>query len=545
MPQHPTTRTGGRDVPGRITSDGPVTTVEIDLDAMTHTQRREALHDTTRGKTLPFAAAPAPAPDLTAEAPEQAGRRWGRRRSQAQDGPGEGVLELPEPQGFRLRRKPRRARRGWYAPVAEPALTSTRQAEILNTALVAAPTDEAGIIIGRDRLSNTLVAHDSFTAYEKKQITSPAVVALGVVGAGKSSLLKTVYVLRPLIMRGRRVVVMDKKDEGGEGEYCQLARQYGAEPLRFVIGGDGVRLNLFDPAILAGVGASGQARLLIAQAELANNSQPLDKWESAALRAAHRATLRAAEAGGYQPVLEHLLFHLGRVATLVDGRAHALEEFTGYSPAALEHMHQAGLGVRHLLAALLDDELQGLFDGPTSRTVNLTDKLTVFDVSQLPDEGPALAMVMAVANVWLMGTLRGRRGLRTNFIAEEGWALVGGPGGRVLQRNVKLARGLGLSNVAALHHVADIPDGDPAIAILKEAQTAHLFAQDRDEDVEAVARLYNLDPGSKATLRSLAPGHHLLKIGSRPEIHVQHVRSALERGLTNTDTAMLATGTRA
>lgn len=541
MPEIPTTHTGGRDLPGKITSDGHVTTVEIDLDALSRAERRDMLRGATRLETAPFAVAPAPGPD--AQAPETSERRswWGR--SPRQEDPAAGVMELPEPQGYRLRRKPRRARRGWYAPVAEPALTSTRQAEILNTALVAAPTDEAGIIIGRDRLSNTLVAHDSFTAYEKKQITSPAVVLLGVVGAGKSSLIKTVYVLRPLVMRGRRVVVMDKKDEGGEGEYCEIARQYGAEPLRFVVGGGGVRLNVFDPAILEVSGLAGQAQLLVALAELANDGLPLDKWEDAALRAAHKATLRAAEADGVEPVLEHLLFHLGRVVTRADGRSHALPEFADYSPAALERMHQAGLGVRHLLSALLDDELTGLFDGPTSRAVNLADRLTVFDVSQLPDEGPALAMVMAVANVWLMGTLRRRRGLRTNFVAEEGWSLVGGPGGRVLQRNVKLARGLGLSNVAALHHVADIPDGDPAIAILKEAQTAHLFAQDRDEDIEAVARLYNLDPGSKSTLRTLQAGHHLLKIGSRPEIHVQHIRSALERGLTNTDTAMLA-GTR-
>ena len=98
------------------------------------------------------------------------------------------------------------------------------------------------------------------------------------------------------------------------------------------------------------------------------------------------------------------------------------------------------------------------------------------------------SMVMAVANVWLMGTLRGRRGLRTNFIAEEGWDLVGGPGGRVFQRNSKLARGLGLSNIAALHHIADIPADDPAIAMFKEAQTIHLFRQGTTEDIEAVAR---------------------------------------------------------
>lgn len=460
-----------------------------------------------------------------------------------------GRLALPPAVGFRARRSVRRARRGWYAPAAVGALTSTRQAEVLNPALVAAPTGSYGIVIGRDLLSNSLVAHDTFTAYERGEVSSPAVVVLGAIGSAKSSLLKTVYVMRPLALKGRRVVVMDRKDRGGEGEYCELARRLGTEPLRFVVAGgsgghvtaggsgghgagSGTRLNILDPLVLAGSGVPGQARLLIALAELANDGAPLDKWEKAALRAAHTAALRRAEADATVPVLDHLLGALGA--------AHL--EFADHSPAATERIHQAGLGVRHLLAALLADELSGLFDGPTSPQVALADRLTVFDISQLPDDGPATSMVMAVANVWLLGVLRTRRGLRTNFIAEEGWDLVGGPGGRVFQRNSKLARGLGLSNVAALHHVGDIPAGDPAMAMLAEAQTAHLYRQDRADDIDAVARLYNLHPGSRDALGELPDGHHLLRIGNRREIHVQHVRSRLETGLTNTDAAMLTPG---
>ncbi|MGL5830472.1 MAG: hypothetical protein ACRC0L_13030 [Angustibacter sp.] len=325
---------------------------------------------------------------------------------------------------------------------------------------------------------------------------------------------------------------MDKKDRGGEGEYCEISRQLGAEPLRMVLGEGGTRLNILDPLVLAGSGLAGQARLLIALAELANDGQVLDKWEKAALRAAHRATLAKAESVGQVPLLEQLLFQLRQMQ----------DEYEDYSPSAKERIHQAGLGVYHLLSALLSDELSGLFDGPTSKDVRLAERLTVFDVSQLPDEGPSVSMVMAVANVWLLGTLRHQRGLRTNFIAEEGWDLVGGPGGRVFQRNSKLARGLGLSNIAALHHTADIPPDDPAVAMLKEAQTVHLYRQDRDEDIDAVIKMYNLDPGSRSTLSNLADGHHLLKIGNRREIHVQHVRSRLERGLTNTDEAMTLSG---
>jgi len=78
--------------------------------------------------------------------------------------------------------------------------------------------------------------------------------------------------------------------------------------------------------------------------------------------------------------------------------------------------------------------------------------------------------------------------------------------------------------------------------MLKEAQTVHLYKQDREEDIEACMRMYGLDEGSRGTLGNLADGHHLLKIGNRREIHVEHVRSSLERGLTNTDEAMVTSG---
>ncbi len=78
--------------------------------------------------------------------------------------------------------------------------------------------------------------------------------------------------------------------------------------------------------------------------------------------------------------------------------------------------------------------------------------------------------------------------------------------------------------------------------MLKEAQTVHLYRQDRDDDIEATMSLYGLDGGSRSTLAGLADGHHLLKIGARREIHVEHIRSRLERGLTNTDEAMVSSG---
>ena len=266
-----------------------------------------------------------------------------------------------------------------------------------------------------------------------------------------------------MILRGRRVATIDKKNRGGEGEYAEATRQMGTEPLKMLLGAGGTRINPLDPVTLHGDGVAGQLRLLIAVAEQANGGLPLDKWERAGLRYAHQRTLRRCEAKDRVPVLADLVTNFG----VFDA-----DQIAGLSVQACERLHQAAIGVRFLFEAVVSDELAGLFDGPTSPHVRLADRLTTFDVSQLPEDGPAVSMVMAVVNVWLLGVLRRDPGWQTNFVAEEGWHLLGGPGGRLFRSNSKLARALGLSNIAAIHHTGDIPPDSPAIAMIKEAQTA-------------------------------------------------------------------------
>ena len=108
-----------------------------------------------------------------------------------------------------------------------------------------------------------------------------------------------------------------------------------------------------------------------------------------------------------------------------------------------------------------------------------------------------------------------------------------------MNANQMLARGLGLSNVVAMHHVAQVSEDSEARSLLREPQTVHIYRQDRDEDVEACMRMYGLNEGSAMALKNLEQGHHLLKIGRRAEIHLEHTRSALDEHLTETDDAML------
>ncbi|MFK3978849.1 hypothetical protein ACI2K4_00585 [Micromonospora sp. NPDC050397] len=443
------------------------------------------------------------------------------------------TTDLP-PRAWRWRRSSLLGRLGLYAPRTAGIPSTTRQAEVLCTAISAPPTRVEGLVNGIDLTTGQPVYHDPFTAYEKKIVSSPNVVVLGDLGKGKSSLLKTVFVVRQLTFGKRRAVVADRKDQGGEGEFSEICRQLGGKPIRFELGGAGSRLNLLDPVINVSAASSthlaGQLQLLRAVVQTASG-RPVDSWQGAALRAAHLRALRVAEADGRTPVLEDVVRALGEPPPA--------DTFGGLdTPGARQSWADAALTMRFDLERLLGDDLAGLFDGPTSKDVTLSERLTSFDLSQLPADGPAIPLVMTVLNTWLTNLLRHERGWQTTFVAEEGWHLAEGVGAKIFQRNSKLSRGIGLANVVALHHVSDIPPDSPAISMLQESGTVYLYAQGREADARRCVELYSLPSHLVDDLMALPQGTCLLKIDTGAPIAMQHLRSRWETVITDTDAAM-------
>ncbi|BFU43968.1 hypothetical protein [Krasilnikovia sp. MM14-A1004] len=444
------------------------------------------------------------------------------------------MTDVLRPQAWRWRRSPVLGRLGLYAPRVPGIPSTTRQAEVLCTAISAPPTAVEGLVNGIDLTTGQPVYHDPFTAYEKKVVSSPNVVVLGDLGKGKSSLLKTVFVVRQLTFRRRRAVVADRKDQNGEGEFSEICRQLGGSPIRFELGGGGSRINLLDPVINvsadAGTTVAGQLQLLRAVVQVASG-RPVDSWQGAALRAAHLRALEAAEDEGRVPVLQDVV----RALTAPPPVA----KFGGLdTPGARQSWADAALTMRFDLERLIGDDLAGLFDGPTSPDVTLSERLTSFDLSQLPADGPAVPLVMTVLNTWLTNLLRRERGWLTTFVAEEGWHLAEGVGARIFQRNSKLSRGIGLANVVALHHASDIPADSPAISMLQEAGTVYLYAQGRAADAQRCIDLYSLPAHLRDDLMSLPQGMCLLRIDTGAPIAMQHLRSRWETAITDTDGAM-------
>jgi AAA-like domain len=443
----------------------------------------------------------------------------------------------------RRRRKRLLDRLGWYEYLARAIESTTRQIAGLFLATSSSPTSHEGIFIGKEQHTGWPFFHDVFSAYRDKLISSPNVIILGGVGFGKSSLIKTWAVLRQLML-GRRVVVIDKKRQqraisgGGtlaEGEYAVLCRALGVEPIRFILGRNsgGSKINVLDPAIGGADdsdGGASQLQLLraVLREALGRKVAPL---EGKALRVAHRVAVTTARAEGriatILDVVTHLDYPSDASLAFVNDRT-TVEMLTSWGQEAAAELER-----------MIDEDLAGLIDGETSADISLTAGLTVFDISALPEDGPAVPIVMAIVNSWLRAVLDNQDNtVPTVFVVEEGWHIVSGTFAKVTRRNQKISRGEALMNVTALHHVSDIAPDSPAIATIQEAETVIIYRQDKTDDARRCVELFNLPASCLSTLMELPKGAALIKIGSAKPVLVTHLRSAWEESITNTDGAM-------
>lgn len=425
---------------------------------------------------------------------------------------------------------------GLYELRVDPVKSTTRQAEVANLAIASRPSLPNRTKAGRDVISNQSVGLDHWADYGDAADDSSNIniAVLGDLGRGKSALMKILFVLRQLIF-GVYVVVIDKKLQGSGGEYRLLAKLFGTTSVRLVPGdGGGSVINLIDPRIGMGGGnrPAGVIELLRAVLAVALD-RPLTKQESAAVRVALTAARRRAEAEGRVAVPSDLvwcLYHPDEqdAAAVAGGWSVQRLAAEGETPA---------LALEELLA----EDLAGLVDGETSPEVDINHpaRLTVFDISQLPETGPALPIMMLLIQTWVsnLAIERVAAGGRTLQIVEEGWHLAEHPViARLFRKNSKLSRGLALSTVAGFHHPSsDLPADSPARALIREAGWLFIFGQARSEDIEDTLHISGLDPALFETLRQLRRGQCIVVRRGHDPQWIELTRSDLDRVLTNTD----------
>lgn len=391
-----------------------------------------------------------------------------------------------------------------------------------------------GVLVGNDLLGGSFV-HDPFELYAAGVISNPNMIVLGQLGRGKSAFVKT-YLWRQAVF-GRRAWVVDPK-----GEYRGLAAAWGSRSVALRPGGQ-VRLNPLDPGPAAEatrdgaclpVGADQRQAEVLASLASACLDRPLLPRE----RAATELALRAASTARGVPTLPAV------VDALLDPTADAAASIRTDRSTLLEDGRDVALELRRLVHG----DLRGMFDGPTSKGLDLTGNFVALDLSALYNS-PALGVLMACATAWLQATLARQatsgNGARVFVVVDEAWAVLANLSvARWLQASWKLSRAYGVANVAVLHRLSDLravgASGSEqvglATGLLADSETRVIYAQAPGE-VEAAADALSLSETEASLLAQLRRGVALWKVGRRSFL-VQHVLAPGERRLVDTDEAM-------
>ena len=210
-------------------------------------------------------------------------------------------------------------------------------------------------------------------------LTNPNVIVVGEVGSGKSSTIKA-FLARSLAVYGHRrfVAVIDPK-----GEYRTLADALGVPVIKLHPGGT-ARLNPMDPRPGDDPADVLARQRLVASLVTAVLARPLQPTEDALLG---WATLSLGRSGRR--------FTLADIIDAIQNPAAGLVELTRTSPLQLS---RAAAPVVFALDKLISRSLRGMFDGPTTASVDWTGGPgIVIDLSAVYADRDALPLVVMAA----------------------------------------------------------------------------------------------------------------------------------------------------
>ena len=385
---------------------------------------------------------------------------------------------------------------------------------------------EAGPLIGSDLLGGHF-HFDPWHLYRSGALTNPNLLVLGQLGRGKSSFIKT-FVWRQLSF-GRRAWILDPK-----GEYGPLARACGVTPLRLIPGGT-LRLNPLDvPTTRRIDDIESTVRIrseLISSLAAASLGRSLAPAERTAVQLAVRSISQTRRGPVLSDLVETLLDPDPALAATV--RTDSAGLASDGRPVALE------------MRRLVEGDLAGMFDGPSSVGLDTSAPVVVLDLSAV-FASPALPLLMLCATAWLQAALSADTGVKRLVVVDEAWAILQDLStARWLQSAFKLSRSLGVANLVVVHRLSDLraagSDGSAqqklAEGLLADSETRVVFRQSPAE-AKATAELLGLNETECELVRSLPRGVALWRVGSSSHV-VEHALGTREWDLIDTDAAMV------
>ncbi len=394
-----------------------------------------------------------------------------------------------------------------------------------------------GVYLGTDELAGDgAFCYDQFELYTQGVISSPNMIIFGQLGSGKSSAIKTflyrtVGVLRSPNVGHRWCAIVDPK-----GEYGPLSQALDLDVLKLYRGGQ-TRLNPLDPG-------------------------PAGEWASPDELVARRTTLVAALIASVlhrelSPVedavigwaVDHVTGRRTGIPTLVDVAtllADPTPEMAERARVSAEELSHSVDAARFALGKLLDRDLRGMFDGPSTTRADWSGRGLVVDLSAVHQDPAALTLVMIATTAWLQGLLATPEGSDVPLryqVLDECWALLGNERtAKYLQSCWKLARAYGVANIAVVHRISDLKaqsdDGTAAakvaMGLLADTDTRVIFKQATDQVAEATT-LLDLTSTEAARLPTLGVGQAVWKVGSQHTSVVHHVIADAERVICDTN----------
>ncbi|MFW0168764.1 helicase HerA domain-containing protein [Rothia sp. P4278] len=395
-----------------------------------------------------------------------------------------------------------------------------------------------GVYIGSDEMGGGGFYFDPWELYAAGVITGMSMIALGGVGKGKSTLVKSL-VCR-LVQAGRLGLVMTDK----KGEWVPVAHYLGGDVIS-VGQGSGTRINPLDAGNRPKLNVDGQPlsdeewaqmvrerRLSLMNAIcVVTEGRELTSAESNVLAIALDEAQAKAALEGRTVIIPDLLDEVRSPAPELLGRASRAEAFEQLA---------------NTLERLVEGDLKGMFDGASTVEFNPWAPITVFNTRSFANSSDKVKKIAyACIQTWAEAAVTTDEYGQRIVVYEEGMEALNDAGS--LQRmitQVKLARAYGLFNVLVLHKLSDLDmAGDEgsasrasAYSLLGDSSVQVVYHQNKSERERTIEKL-GLSERQWDIVSKLKQGQGLWLLEGKP-FKVQNRMSKPEEPVFNTNAAM-------